>query len=302
MARPTNGQWSMSKIKPLVKQWADRIKSKTWTFHDNYSVGSATNLTYLLESIFPTNQPDLQYLRPGYHFLYNNQPNTLLGTDWYDDYQAPRDDSLNALYKRRLWVGGQIDFHTAPKLSSAMVCEESITSVKSLFDSTFVTIRRELNTYEGSPILQESRTLAYTNQLYSPSTQLFTLLHPENWYIVPFTLTYQDVAKFCALTYNLHKIHIDPNYCQTQENLPNVLVPGPFMVTSALNVFQYFSPRRRITSIKYKNIEPCFVNSSLQLIVQQHGSSEEKCSVLLISVETKKKFMDATISCVPETT
>lgn len=293
----------MAGLKPLVSQWFGHVKAKKWTFHDHYSVGPAINLSSLLASVLPGkyHTTNHQYLVPGYHFLYNNQPNILLGSDWYDNYQSPVDSDLKPLYKRRLWVGGQIDFHTPTRLATAMECEESITSVRNMFDTTFVTIKRNYTTEDASPILNEVRTLAYTNELYKPSNQTLTFSDDEAAHVIPFTLSASDIGRYCALTYNLHKIHSDPHYCRTQEHLPNVLVPGPFMVTVALSLtLRLLSRGQTIKSIKYKNIEPCFVNTPLQMIVKPVGDSEEQAYlVLLISAEAGKKFMDSTIKCVP---
>lgn len=145
----------------LVSRWAAHIKTKTWTWDDTYSVGSISHLSRLLNEIAPA-KPSKLY---GYSFLFNNQTNSELGADGYDNYQAPQSED-GALFSRRMWVGGMLEyFSEPPKLNDQVKCVEKVKSVRSVGTSTFVSIARDFFV-EESRVMKETRTLVYTNERF----------------------------------------------------------------------------------------------------------------------------------------
>ncbi|RLP64763.1 hypothetical protein L150_03518, partial [Candida albicans Ca529L] len=81
-------------ITPITKEciykWANILKAKPTLIKDTFSIGKYNNLTNLLNSILQINHhPTVnKSWFQGFHFLFNNQLNTKLGSDGYDNYQA----------------------------------------------------------------------------------------------------------------------------------------------------------------------------------------------------------------------
>lgn len=237
-----------------MMRWRCSIANKTWHFADHAAAGPSSNLAHLLRECLSKYEPPTGVLGPGYHFLYANQPNTSLGTDWYDNYQAPTDNGTQ-LYKRRMWVAGQIKFVRPIALGEPINCTETISGVRELGTNVFVTTKRDFGA------LVETRTLMYTNEPFKvkKSSPGGPFSHEVQLIVSP-----QQIARYCALTYNVHRIHHDLGYCREEECLPGILVPGPMMVTLALGVFHH-TTGLSIESIKYKNSLPVLANQPLTI-------------------------------------
>ncbi|KAK6454978.1 uncharacterized protein RJT20DRAFT_54065 [Scheffersomyces xylosifermentans] len=284
----------------VVSSWARAIKQKRWVIYDNVSVGPANHVIDLFNSVFPSN---LQHERleeqgaklnelwgSGLHFVYNNQSNSTLGKDGYDNYQAPCDDEGNGLFKRRMWVRGTLDFRIASEkhFDGTIRCEEAVHSIRTVGESTFVNIHRDFTDHHGNPLLKETRTLVYSNDDYQGRT--LTHSYPQYDSTIALKLTPVSLLKYSMLTYNLHKIHYDKQYCQEIEQLPNTIVHGPFMVTLALYWFRQLHPNVNFEKFTYKNIEPCFVDEEITLAYSK--DSESEYNIAIINKNLGKKYLD----------
>lgn len=260
----------MSQIKSQVAVWAKQIKSRSWIWPDSYSVGNVSHLQTLLRQIIPSKSDNIY----GSHFIFNNQNNSQLGLDGYDNYQAPVNEAGVALFLRRMWVSGLLEYYgDGPKINDAIICKETINSVRTVSDSVFVTIGRDFAYHNGTSVMKEVRTLIYTNEPFvkrESGDQIENLgdaLHSYN-----FTLSLNDVMRFSSLSYNLHKIHYDVNYCRS-ENLANVVASGPFLVLIMLHYFASVFDLK-IKSFKYRNSEPCYIDDHLNVLIRQLGGKE----------------------------
>lgn len=263
-------------MKSQVRLWASKITAKSWIWDDVHSVGGVNHLNSLLQGIVPSASQSMY----GSHFIFNNQSNTNLGHDGYDNYQAPMSPSGTPLFQRRMWVSGFLQyFGDGPKVNDLIRCMETVDSVRSIGDSVFVTIGRKFTKIEGNrPVMEEIRTLMYTNELYkSPSiaaSSAETDSFPSAVASHKFMLSLSDVMRFCSLSYNLHKIHYDLQYCQ-EEHLANVIAPGPFLVQLMLRFFQLVCPEAKIKTFKYRNSEPCYIDQDLHLHVVRDAANYE---------------------------
>lgn len=258
-------------MKNQVRQWANHIKSKSWVWDDVYSVGGLNHLKTLLGEIIPSQSINIY----GYHFIFNNQSNSNLGQDGYDNYQAPMSESGKPLFQRRMWVNGLLEYYrNGPEVYDQIRCIEKIQSVRSIGDSVFVTIGRDFSKLEGSPVLKELRTLVYTNELYRKPELVGKVSEVPRSLVgsYKFKLSANDVMRYSSLSYNLHKIHYDLQYCRL-EKLANVIASGPFLALLMLHYFQSLFPRTNIKSFKYRNSEPCYVDEELELAVIKAGEN-----------------------------
>lgn len=289
-----------------IAQWGRLIKPKTFVIKDTYSIGPITNLTNLLEGIFKITQPldqsatenstaQKSWFR-GFHFIFNCQTNQHLGSDGYDNYQAPVIDN-HQLYMRRLWAKGAIQFVQPPELNTVMKCTEQVKTVKPFNEDVFVDIERKYTTSEGRELLVENRTLLYTNRLYAPNN-FPKLTHHEP--LVTFKLSPIDLMKYSMLTYNLHRIHFDARYAHSIENLPTLLVHGPFQVTLILYYFSLQHPDLVAHYFKYRTFEPFFVNEEAAILIIAKGANEFELT--LFHPVDKTVYLQGTVKCKkPET-
>ncbi|KAI5970550.1 hypothetical protein CANMA_000459 [Candida margitis] len=286
-----------------ITRWANIIKPNTYTIRDSYSIGPIINLTNLLQGIFkdtPRQSSDQSAINStsqrnwfrGHHFIFNCQGNKHLGSDGYDNYQAPVIDNQQ-LYLRRLWAKGSIQFNQAPKVNSALECTEQVKTVKPFGEDVFVDIERKYTSNKDSdPLLVENRTLLYTNQLYAPNkTPKLATSQP----LVTFKVSTIDLLKYSMLTYNLHRIHYDPKYAHSIENLPTVLVHGPLQVTLVLYYFSLKYPNLVASQFKYRTFEPFFVNEEAGISIIAQGSNEFELT--LLNVAHKKVYLKGTLKC-----
>lgn len=257
-----------------VSRWAAAIKHQRWLWRDTYSLGAIGHLTELLHEVVPQ-KTDRLY---GYTFIFNNQSNSTLGTDGYDNYQAPTDDGKQ-LFARRMWVNGSLSFfHGAPRPGDVIDCEERVTAVRTVGLSVFVGIKRDFSR-DSRPFMLETRMLMYTNEPYKApedAKQLDTQpTHEQEVLRQMLSISRSQLMRFSALSYNLHKIHYDRAHC-TSEGLRNIIVSGPFLVLLMLHCVAASFPDREITSFKYKNSGPCYIDENVDLVI---SASAQHCTV-----------------------
>ncbi|KAM9909543.1 hypothetical protein OXX69_005320 [Metschnikowia pulcherrima] len=253
----------MAALKSQTRKWAERIAAANWIWNDTYSIGGINHLSVLMDEILPKKvKPSLPLY--GFQFIFNTQSNTRLGSDGYDNYQAPLDEDGNELYKRRMWVSGSLEFvDLPPKAGDVVSCSEIVSSVRCLGSNAFVGIARECQRGENV-ILRETRTLLYTNEPYNDPKADLILQQKQFSHSTIIKFTLAQLMRFNALSYNLHKIHHDKTFCM-KENLKTVIVSGPFLVSVMLRYFALIYPNLRIGQFKYKNREPCYIDEGVTL-------------------------------------
>lgn len=279
-----------------ILKWYKSVKLKRWIFKDTVSVGQVDHWHRLLADISPSFTSSLL----GAHFLFANQHNDTIGMDGYDNYQAPVIDD-NQRLKRRMWVKGAIEFFKPLTLGSCLQCIENVQSVRVIRDSVFVNIMRHFSTNDQEVILRESRYLMYTNSTFRTKDhaddQILTTSDANANKCLRLTLTDLSIKKYSFLTYNLHKIHLDRNYCQT-EGLGEVIAQAPLLITLALNFFHRQHPNKTIDKIDYKIAYPIYANLpiTLELIdnnVLIRDNTNRVCFSSLLAVqetEPQKRF------------
>lgn len=258
--------------------WSKLIRTKTWNFSDYSSAGQIGHLNNLLGSMLPYNY-NINNLSAGSHLLFGNQLNINIGTDGYDNYQAPMEDG-NQLFKRRMWVKGDIEWYSLGALNKPLNCVERVQQARLINQQMFVNIARTFY-QDNNEILKESRVLMYTNNDYKLPSEPSSLMEPYvprgNLSMPDFsfsqliTFSASDVLKYSCLTFNLHKIHLDHHY-SISEGLPGIIVQGPLLVTTVLQWFQRLYPDVSIAKFTYKNLKPVEINKVYDLgVVNNNG-------------------------------
>lgn len=265
-----------------LARWTSQIKNQKWIWDDTVSLGQLAHLWVLLREIVPAKTSTMY----GTSLIFNNQTNANMGLDGYDNYQAPQ-DAGNQLFERRMWVSGSLKFHEVPMMGQHLRCMEHVLLVRKVGDSVFVTIQRRTRELdltkeenEGEvkrSVVDEVRSLVYKQKaekeaekrdfikddsISSNSNETPDTTHKHHFLISP-----GQVARFSALSYNLHKIHHDREYCLS-EGLEDVVVLGPMLVNVMLHYFASVHPKVNLDSFKYRMSDPCYVNRPLTMTLE----------------------------------
>jgi 3-methylfumaryl-CoA hydratase len=171
----------------------------------------------------------------------------------------------------RLLLGGRtVSYNGDIKIGSEI---ERTSFVKNITEKTtnsgrmaIVIIQHELRSFSAStPVIVETQTFILLNGKSAPTTSEKTLAEPSHAkyqkQIVPDeTLLFQ----YSALGFNSHKIHLDRNYTQNIEGLPDLVVNGG-LATLLLTEFIRIDLGLEITEIKVKHIAPLFCGRKMTL-------------------------------------
>lgn len=248
-----------------VDRWCSAAKAKLWVWPDCYTIDTVRDMQSLLTGIVPgtvSNRASLYNC----HFAFNTQSNKILGSDGYDNYQAPLGTHGEELFSRRMWVNGSIEyFQGSPALDQKIDCVETISSAKYLSSNVFVKISRIFtDRCTQLKIMKETRSIMYTNRPYKRDTAPRPTSLTECVKSCNASVSLEQQIRFSSLTSNLHKIHCDIEHCR-KENFPQVVVSGPLLVLIMLHYFTCCYPRAVIRELSYRNSEPCFVDDIFKI-------------------------------------
>ncbi len=76
-----------------------------------------------------------------------------------------------------------------------------------------------------------------------------------------------------ALTYNAHKIHINPTYTKEVEGFSDCLVHGPLTSTLLISLAQQNLPEKSLKAFSYRALKPLFVNKPIQLNLKKTSNT-----------------------------
>jgi 3-methylfumaryl-CoA hydratase len=173
-------------------------------------------------------------------------------------------------YPRRMWVGTRVEVHEAPTIGAAVTTERRVESLveKSGRQGSFalVTVRLDIGTTDGRPLLTEHTQLAYrapapaTTPVPEPGSEREPLpwlrrLAEWDWQFAPDSVM---LMMFSALTANAHRIHYDVPYARGVEGYPDLLVHGPLMAMILSEVVRREQPERQVATIGFRALRPMY--------------------------------------------
>jgi 3-methylfumaryl-CoA hydratase len=183
----------------------------------------------------------------------------------------------------RLLLGGRtVSYNGDIKIGSEI---ERTSFVKNITEKTtnsgpiaIVTIQNELRPFsESVPVIVETQTyiLLSGKSVQSkppiPSSEIRNLKSKIQKQIVPDeTLLFQ----YSALGFNSHKIHLDRDYTQNIEGLPDLVVNGG-LATLLLTEFMRIDLGLDIKEIKVKHIAPLFCNRKMMLNTERGETNSQ---------------------------
>lgn len=133
-----------------------------------------------------------------------------------------------------------------------------------------------------------STTSPKTNQDI-PAPKLLPKDSPTS-YSHSFTLSPAMLFRFSALTFNAHKIHLDPQHCREVEGYRDLLVHGPLLLMLMLSVLN--NRGHIVVSLDYKNLAPVYVGEEIRVCVQQR---KDKWSVWIMGPQDDLRVKAAAV-------
>ena len=238
-------------------------------------------------------RPGPALLPPGYHFIFFPTSTSELDTleDGYERHFAPTHP-----FKRRVWTQGRLEFKgKGLAVGNWAECLEEVSKVNSAGNATDVWIERKIyetpntNNAENWSI-RELRCLRYLRNIpalrrtehaqYSSIVSVPSSKASNPILVHTFTPSRILLTRFSFLTYNFHRIHLDPEYAQTAEQYPDVLVHGSLSVTLILTMirqlYESLNKDFLITSAKYLMYRPLYVDSPVTLAVTYTKSGRHR--------------------------
>lgn len=178
----------------------------------------------------------------------------------------------------RLLLGGRTVFYSGDIVIGSEV--EKTSFIKSIVEKTtnsgpmaIVTIQHELRPVTASiPAIIETQTYILLNASKTsknPEKKLFQAI--ESKHQQQLTPDETLLFQYSALGFNSHKIHLDRDYTQNVEGLPDLVVNGG-LTTLLLTEFMRTYLELELTDIKVKHIAPLYCNSPMTLTAEKSGT------------------------------
>lgn len=174
------------------------------------------------------------HLPPFFHQIYfwDPMPNAQLGRDGHPT--IGKGGLIPDLgYPRRMWAGGQLQFHRPLKHGSKAEKRSELigSEIKQGRKGPmgFVKLRHEIR-QDGMLCVTDTQDLVYLNDPSPDAPKSAPIKSPTDEIRrkhVSFTST--DLFRYSALTFNGHRIHYDLDYCRNVEGYHNLVVHGPLL-------------------------------------------------------------------------
>ncbi|KAA8625752.1 hypothetical protein PtrSN002B_005106 [Pyrenophora tritici-repentis] len=126
----------------------------------------------------------------------------------------------------------------------------------------------------GHALLKEERNLVFFKKVAAAEARNAHVkyLTPPGERNFAHTLTPNRTLlfRFSALTFNAHRIHLDPDYARKVEGHRNLLVHGPLSLVLLLQVFNHHVAKETegmqvVESIEYRNLSPLYCDEEMRI-------------------------------------
>jgi 3-methylfumaryl-CoA hydratase len=211
----------------------------------------------------PARPPDGTALPPLWHWLYflPLARQSAIGPDGH----ARRGGFLPPVpLPRRMWAGGQLDFHHPLGIGDRVERTSTIVSVSEKSGRSgplvFVRVRHEIRANGAAAVaLTEHHDIVYRDAprpddpVPAPQAAPTHSAWEKRW--VP-----DDVLlfRYSALTFNGHRIHYDRRYVTEVEGYAGLVVHGPLIATLLLDLLREQLPEARVAAFRFRAVRPLF--------------------------------------------
>jgi 3-methylfumaryl-CoA hydratase len=139
-----------------------------------------------------------------------------------------------ATLPRRMWAGGEVQFHHSILVGQSVTRRTEIEDVVLKEGQSgalcFVTVRHRLEC-EGMEMTTERQDIVYRAAEVRSSTPRPQPTAPEGVHRRAVAVTAPLLFRYSAVTFNAHRIHYDLPYAREKEGYPGLVVHGPLQAT-----------------------------------------------------------------------
>ncbi|KAI3478708.1 hypothetical protein L1887_59345 [Cichorium endivia] len=115
----------------------------------------------------------------------------------------------------------------------------------------------------------------------STSPSRLTVEEKQSDFGFDYYATRAALFRYSAVTFNAHRIHLDPEYCRNEEGHPDCLVHGPLTATLLLNLIAAAADKAsgKVQKFEYRATSPLTVEQRIRLRGAWEGSDRRKASL-----------------------
>lgn len=183
---------------------------------------------------------------------------------------------------RRMWGGGEIEFHTNIRPGDWVERESSIASIEyKAAKSGPLLILQVKHEYFANDDLAISERQDIVYRLPSPTQgkgQVSPAAAPDlqpslTWAV---DATTPLLFRYSAVTFNCHRIHYDVDYARQVEGYPGLVVHGPLQATLLLNLASEFGGEHP-HKFTYRGVAPLFCGGKFQVCAASRDDRTVTC-------------------------
>ncbi len=218
---------------------------------------------------------------PGWHWLYflDTAPSRELGPDGHPQrggFMPP------VPLPRRMWAGSRLEFlapialgETVRRVSHVRGVEEKNGRSGQL---CFVTVEHEIrSTVNGKTgvAIRELQDIVYREFAPKGVAPALQSAPADVQWCREWCFDSARLFRYSALTFNSHKIHYDREYVTQQEGYPGLVVHGPLLATSMLELVRAQMPDRTVARFEFRAMAPVFDGQPIQACGRPDGDRVE---------------------------
>ena len=177
---------------------------------------------------------------------------------------------------RRMWAGGQLQFHAPLRVGELARRESTVRDVKLKQGRTgklcFVEVEHCISVGDEVRI-REIHNIVYRDANQPDQAKAQPLEAPDDaqWSheVVPSSTL---LFRYSALTFNGHRIHYDLDFCRDVEGYPGLVFHGPLTATMLMDIATQQYPDRLLAGYEFRAYSPLFDNAPFTLNGKIDGS------------------------------
>lgn len=181
---------------------------------------------------------------------------------------------------RRMFAGGEIEFHAALTVGGSIRRESWVDGVeeKTGRSGSLVIVRVTTHLYndQSEPAVVERQNLIFREAASGTSSgadpdgvamqrPVPRPLHRTDRWAWDFETDPSLLMRFSAATANAHRIHYDWPYATRAEGYPGLVVHGPLVTLALAEVVRLESPQARVVKLRHRNVAPLFCGQPAHL-------------------------------------
>ncbi|MET8637783.1 MaoC family dehydratase N-terminal domain-containing protein [Streptomyces sp. NPDC004680] len=177
--------------------------------------------------------------------------------------------------RRRMFGGGRLEFRAPIRIGDLLTRRSEVARVRVRHGGSgwllLATVRHEYVVH-GEIRTVEEQDLVYRQTGGAPAPEPVGEAVPAAPTAVPggpwsFTLRPDPTLlfRFSALTYNAHRIHYDRDYVRDVEGYPDLVVHGPLLALSLLELPRRWAPERAVTAFAFRSRAPLFAPRDIEV-------------------------------------